>query len=429
MLTSLVGIVGDRHVISDPETKAAYEVDWTRRFRGSALAVVRPGSTEEIVELVRLARSSRIGLVPQGGNTGLVGAATPSGGSIVVSMERMTDIDEVDLGEGTVDAGAGATLDSVDGAAGRDLFWPVSHAGASRATVGGSIATNAGGSLAWRYGTVRHHVRRLEAVLGNGTVVSRSHGFVKDNAGFDLAMLLFGSEGTLGIVTRATLVLRRRPRAMSAVLVALRDDDRLADLAAAARALPQILAAEVIFAAAMVNACEVLGLQPPLQGDHPAYVVLGFEGDPEVVAPLVADRDAVFDGRLWEYRERQNEAAAASGVPVKLDVSLPVAEMEDFEAEVTRAASASGCRAFVFGHILDGNLHVNLVGENAESLQERVVQLVVGHRGSIAAEHGIGRAKTAWLSLARSSDEIEAMRAIKRALDPDGILNPGVVLG
>lgn len=432
LATQLEGIVGVSHVLADPDLRAGYESDWTGRFRGEASFVVRPSSAEEVVALVHLARRDGVPLVPQGGNTGLVGGGVPQDGSVLVSMERMTDVEVADESAGTIRAQAGVTLERVDESAVRaNSFWPISHAGGGRATVGGSIASNAGGSLAWRFGTTRHHVRGVEAVLGDGRLVSRLDALVKDNAGYDLTGLLCGSEGTLGIVTRATLALSPRPPSVLTALIAMDAPGMLASFAADCRRTPGMWMAEVIFAAAMNNVCLRLGLHEPFGEPAHAYVVLRCAGDDAAtsLAALAGDRRSVQDERVWDLRERQNEAVRAAGVPVKLDVSLPIDRLEAFAMALAERASDVGVDAFVFGHLLDGNLHVNLVGEGATGLEEKVVRMVVDHCGAIAAEHGIGRAKTKWLSLARSADEISAMRAIKKALDPDGILNPGVLFG
>jgi len=432
LASRLERIVGAAHVLADPQMKSPYEIDWTRRFTGESSFVVRPRTVEEVVALVGLARETGVPLVAQGGNTGLVGGAVPDDGAVVVSTERMTDVGDVEESAGTIRAEAGATLDDVARrAASADMFWPVAHAGGGRATVGGTIATNAGGTLSWQFGTARHHVRGVEAVLGDGRVIDRRGALVKDNAGYDLTGLLCGSEGTLGIVTSAALALQPRPPSAITALIAIDEPGSLARLAGACRRLPSMWAAEVVFDGAMDNLCDRLGLRRPFDQRFLAYALVRCVGErsSDDLAALAGGRPSLVDERVWDYRERQNEAVARSGVPVKLDVSLPVDALERFASWAVDAALEADVEAFVFGHLLDGNLHVNLVGDRAADLEETVVNGVVHHGGAVAAEHGIGRARSKWLSLARSHDEIAAMTGIKRALDPDGILNPGVVLG
>ena len=428
----LEAIVGSAHVLADAGVRAGYETDWTGRFRGEASFVVRPHDVAEVQAIVRTARELKAPLVPQGGNTGLVGGAVPARGAILLSSERMTEVSDPDGDAATIRAQAGATLESIGvRAASGGMFWPISHAGASRATVGGTIATNAGGVLSWRFGTARHHVRGVEAVLGDGRLVSRLDALVKDNAGYDLTGLLCGSEGTLGVVTSATLALQPLPGKTATALVALDAPGSLPALVRACRRIAGMWAAEVVFPEAMSNLCERLSLRPPFDDPASAYVFVRCVGEEalDALAGLADGRRSIQDERLWEYRERQNEAVGRAGVPVKLDVSVPVVTLEAFAGEVRDLARGRGVDALVFGHLLDGNLHVNLIGEQAADLEPDVLRIVVEHRGAVAAEHGIGRARTGWLSLARTADEVATMRAMKQALDPDGILNPGVLFG
>jgi FAD/FMN-containing dehydrogenase len=310
------------------------------------------------------------------------------------------------------------------------------------------VATNAGGALAARYGMMRAWVAGVEAVLADGSTISRLAGLVKDNAGYDLTGLLVGSEGTLGIVTRARLRLVTLLRARAVALLgctSLEDAQRL--LAALREHAPSLQSADYLHENGMALVCEHRGFARPFEERHDTYVVAecAAASDPTdelaeaVAAAGSAVRDAAFasdaEGRraLWLYREAHNEAINVRGVPHKLDVSVPLAAVPSFEQDVEREVIARWPEAvvYLYGHLGDGNVHVNVLGPDPadEGVDDLVLQLVARHGGSISAEHGVGLAKTRWLGLTRGEAEIAAMRAIKEALDPHGILSPGRVLG
>jgi FAD/FMN-containing dehydrogenase len=447
LLAGLRAALGDRHVTTDPERLASVEVDWTRRFRGRALALVRPGTTDEVVATVRACADARIPLVPQGGNTGLVGGGVPHE-AVVLSTARLTAVEPATV-DGQVTVGAGTTLASVQEHA-RMAGWAfgVDFAARDSATIGGMVATNAGGVNVLRYGAMRQQVVGLEAVLADGSVISRTSGLLKDNTGYDLAGLLVGSEGTLGVVTRARLRLVPPLPRRAVALLALTDASAAVTLAAELRRrLPSLLAAELFTDAGLRLVLDHARLAPPFATHAPVYLLVecgeteqdpsdslaaaldaaGFDGD----ALLEADADA--RERLWQYRERHTEAINAEGVPHKLDVTLPLDRLAAFLGRVEGVvdAAAPGTRTYLFGHVGDGNVHVNLVGPSSEdeAADDAVLRLVLELGGSISAEHGIGRAKARWLAADRGRPDLAAMRAIKRALDPDGILNPGVLFG
>ena len=433
-------VVGADHVLVDADVRAGYEVDWTGRFNGATPAVVRPGSTEEVAGVVRLCRQRGLALVPQGGNTGLVGGGVPLGGEVVLSLRRLTQLDAVDEVAGQVTAGAGVTLAALQQhAAAAGLAFGVDLGARDSATVGGMIATNAGGLHLLRYGDMRAQVVGIEAVLGDGRVVSHLGGLLKDNTGYHLAGLLCGSEGTLGVVTRARLRLVPRLTERVVALLALRSmADAVEATAAVHRQAPSLEAAEVFLDAGMTLVGEHLGLPSPFAERWPVYVLLECAArvDPtDELAAAVADLgDGVADAvvaaepsqraRLWRYREAHAEAIAAAGVPHKLDVTLPAARMAEFADRVV-ALMPEGTSCHLFGHLADGNLHVNVLGADVD---DEVLMLVAELGGSISAEHGIGTAKRRWLHLNRTDDEIAAFRAIKAALDPDNVLNPNVLL-
>ena len=400
----LAEVVGGAHVLTDDDLRAPYETDWTRRFSGRAAAVVRPGDAGEVAGVLRACAEAGVAVVPQGGNTGMVGGGVP----------RPT--------------GAGVTLAALqDAAQAAGLDAGVDFAARDSATVGGLAATDAGGIRAVRHGTVRARVAGMEAVLADGSIVSRMSGLLKDNAGYDLPALLVGSEGTLGIITavRWRLVPRRDGRV--AALIGLGSIQEAVGLMEAVRALPSLEACELMTREGIELTAEHLRIAPPL--DAPVCVLVE-AGSLEELASLdiedaiVAD-DTASRERLWRLRESHTDAISAAGVPHKLDVGVPLHRLASF----VDALPDRG-RTIVFGHFGDGNLHVNVLGPDPddETVDEEILRLVAEHGGTISAEHGVGVAKARHLHLTRSPGEIEAMRAIKAALDPRGVLNPGVVL-
>lgn len=442
----LRSVIAPEQVLDDPELMARYETDWTRRWRGRALAVVRPGDVAEVAAVLRRCADAGVGVVAQGGNTGLVGGGVPRRGEVVMSLTRLDTLGPVDVEAAQVTVGAGATLGQLQQhAAAHGLRFGVDLAARDSATVGGMIATNAGGIHAVRYGCMRAQTAGIEAVLANGSMVSRLEGLVKDNRGYDLTGLLCGSEGTLAVITAARLRLVSAPAHRVTALVGVGELADAVSLLGRLRALASLEAVEVMFADGIDLVCAATGLAQPFSVRHPCVVVVecagsqdpGAElagvllGAPEVDDTAVASDPAGRD-RLWRWRERHTEAVNALGVPHKLDVTVPTGALAAFEAEVRRVVASADPSAttVVWGHLGDGNLHVNVVGPAAddEGVDDAVLELVVAHGGSISAEHGIGVAKRGWLARTRSAADLEAMTAIKAALDPAGILNPGVLL-
>jgi FAD/FMN-containing dehydrogenase len=290
------------------------------------------------------------------------------------------------------------------------------------------ISTNAGGLRVVGLGDTRQQVMGLEAVLPDGSVVRRMEPLAKDNGGYSLSQLLTGAEGTLGIVTAARLRVIEQPSTPPFVtLVGLPDVAAAVALLAQERARPGLTGAELFRAEGMRVVREVCGLSQPLHREHPVYLLLETAELPD----LPESADAVVDERMWEYRDRQAEAVAATGIPFKLDVCLPVAAIPSFLDELAELPDCRGRDVHVYAHLGDGNLHINLVDidqDTSQRLDEQVLTAVARYGGSIAAEHGVGVHKTAWLHLSRSTQEIAAMRAIKTTMDPLGIMNPGVLL-
>jgi FAD/FMN-containing dehydrogenase len=446
-LDDLRAAVGAEHVLVDPELTASYERDWTGRFAGRAGCVVRPADTEQVAAVLAACNTSDVPVVVQGGNTGLVGGGVPAGGEVLLSLTRLDELGEVDVAAAQVTAGAGVTLAALQAhARAAGLDFGVDLAARDSATVGGLVATNAGGIRVLRYGSMRSQLLGAEAVLADGSVVSRLAGLLKDGTGYDLVSLLAGSEGTLGVVTRVRLKLVPRAAARCVALVALESTSAAVDLLPGLRdRLPSLSGAELVFADGIALVRKHSGLPAPFDVDHPAYLLLecADRTDPtDALVDAVGEAPGLLDARiasdaagqraLWAYREQHTEAINAEGVPVKLDVSVPLRALPALVEQLapTVAAVVPDARLVVFGHVNEGNLHVNVLGagERDEEVTEAVLRLVASMSGSISSEHGVGRAKVEWLQLSRSATEIAAMRAIKDGLDPRGTLNAGVLL-
>lgn len=435
ILDRLRDIVGERHVLTDPTVRAGHEVDWTGRFRGSTPAVVRPETTAEVVDIVRACAEAGVAVVPQGGNTGLVGGSVPLAGEIVLSLRRLDALGPVDELSGQVTVGAGVTLGGVQAhAAAAGWSAGIDLSARDSATIGGMVATNAGGNSFLRHGGMRDRLAGVEAVLGDGSVVSHLGGLPKDNTGYDLAGLLCGSEGTLGVVTAVRLRLVPPVRSTTTALCAVGGvDEALLAVRDLRRAGVVLEAAELLLDGGLQLVRRHLDLPQPVAVAD-AYLLLEWDGPVDalrVVARLGEVAVAEDAGRreaLWRYREAHTEAVNALGVPHKFDVTLPLPALAAFVDDVQ--AVVGDATVVVWGHVADGNLHVNVVGPRPddEAVDDAVLRLVVERSGSISAEHGIGTAKRQWLHLVRSEAEIAAFRAIKRALDPAGILNPNVLL-
>jgi FAD/FMN-containing dehydrogenase len=432
----LRGIVGDAHVLPG---EPRYERDVTGRFGGPAAAVVRPGSGAEVAAVLATCAATGTGVVPQGGNTGLVGGGVPRDGEVVLSLARLTEMGPLDPVARQITVGAGVTPAALAAALrGSGLMLGVDLGARDAATIGGMVATDAGGAQVLRHGTMRARVAGLEAVLADGSVLRRLSGLAKDNAGYDLPQLLVGSEGTLAVITAVRLALVDAPERLVTALLGVPSFDIAVELVAGARRmLPGLQAAEVFDDAAMKLVSEHLGLPHPLAERHAVYVLVETADDVEALAATldidgdvaVAD-DTARRAALWRYREALNPAVNAAGVPHKLDVSVPLPAMAAFASAARASVESLGGTAILWGHLGDGNLHVNALGLSPEDerVDATVLGLVAEHGGSISAEHGVGIAKRPYLGLTRTPEELAAMAAVKRALDPPGVLNPGVLL-
>jgi FAD/FMN-containing dehydrogenase len=441
---SLASIVGEAHVLTRPDLMEQYVVDWSRRWAGVAACVVRPASTDEVSRVMRACALAGIPVVPQGGNTGLVGGSVPAGRPavppVVLSTRRLDSIGPVDQLSGQLTAGAGATLGDVRRrAAAEGWVYGVDLAARDSATIGGTVATNAGGIHVIAYGMTRAQLAGIEAVLPDGSVVSHLAGMLKDNTGYDLAGLLCGSEGTLGVITAVRLRLHRPEGRTTVALIGCASyADALDLMASAVTPGVRLLAAEVLDEPGLELACSIAGVGWPLERRHPVAALLevvdggdatGFTGIEDL--DVIVGIDAAEQARLWSFRERQAEAFSSLGVTHKLDVSVPLTVLAACADELKQLVAAHpAVRTFgVFGHLADGNIHLEIHGPDGDdpSIDLAVLECVARFGGSVSAEHGIGRAKAAELHLSRSPAEIAAMRAVKDAWDPSGLMNPGVI--
>jgi FAD/FMN-containing dehydrogenase len=446
LATALGEIVGSPHVLTDRDVTASYATDWTRRFQGEALLVVRPADAEEVAAVVARCADAEVPIVPQGGNTGLVGGSVPRATPMVVlSTRRIDRLDPVDQAAMQVSAGAGVTVAQWRRharAAGLDA--PVDFASRDSATVGGAVATNAGGSRVVRFGTMRAQVAGVSAVLANGSVIGSLTGLPKETAGLHWPSLLCGSEGTLGVITAVRLRLVPWYRHTATAMVATRGLDEAVTVLSHLRTdVTHLDAVELILPEAMGLVADHLGASPPLgpADEVGAYVVVecADHADPtDELTSALAGREEVLDAavttegpardRLVAFRDRIAEAIAASGVPLKLDVAVPVGGLTELVRDARRAIDRHGGRLIPFGHLAEGNVHLNVLDPgDPEAITADVLESAAGLGGTISAEHGVGIAKTRWLHLIRSPAELAAASAIKRALDPAGILNPGVL--
>jgi FAD/FMN-containing dehydrogenase len=467
LLDALRGAIGANYVLTDAADVAPYLRDWRGRFQGDALCVARPGSTREVADVVKLCAAAGVAIVPQGGNTGLCGGATPRAGQVprevVVSLTRLNRVRALDAENNTLTAEAGCTLLQVqEEAAAADRLFPLSLAAEGTATIGGNLATNAGGVQVLRYGTARELALGLEVVLPDGSIWNGLRGLRKDNTGYDLKHLFIGAEGSLGLITAAVLKLFPRPRQQAVAWAAVPDP-------AAAVALLTRLRAQ---AGDRVTAFEIVG-RPALDlvlrhipqardplASRPAWQVLIELADTLIEPPLAEVLERVLAGAvdagevidvalaqseaqvraLWALRENVAEGQKLEGLSIKHDIAVPVSRIAEFIARADAALQAKfpGVRIVCFGHIGDGNLHYNqsqtaaLANEafiEATPAVNRVVHdLVHELGGSISAEHGLGQLKREEILRYKSPVEMELMRAVKRALDPSGRMNPGKVI-
>ena len=462
LIARFAAIVGEANALTRTEDKAAYLSEWRDRYTGRSPVVLRPRTTEEVCRILALANAECVGVVPQGGNTGLVGGQIPSpdNDEIVLSLGRMNAIRHVDRDGGTLTAEAGVTLAAVQTAA-RDLgrLFPLSLASEGSAEVGGILATNAGGTAVIAHGSARRLALGLEVVLADGRVWNGLRHLEKDNTGYDLRDLIIGSEGTLGVVTAAVLKLSPLPAESETAVVALQSAAAALQVFTAAQSAfgPALTAFELWCRRAQEFAIAyVPGNRDPLEIAHPWYALIELSHAAprthvlsefltrEIEAGRIRDAAVAASGRqaeqLWRLRESFSEAQKGAGGSIKHDISVPIARIPEFleRADALVGNISPGARPVPFGHFGDGNLHYNISQPEGadrqaylalwEAMAAAVHDLVHEMGGSISAEHGIGQMKRAALVRYKSEVELDMMRSIKRALDPKGILNPGKLL-
>jgi FAD/FMN-containing dehydrogenase len=461
-------IVGPSGWLDQPEDLAPFLAEWRGLFRGAADLVLMPATTEEASGILRYCSARGIGVVPQGGNTGLVGGAvarsTPAEPQIILSARRMAAIRELDPDNYTITAEAGCVLASLQAAAAEaDRFFPLSLASEGSCQLGGNLSTNAGGTNVLRYGTARELVLGLEVVLPDGRVFDGLRALRKDNTGYDLKQLFIGAEGTLGFITAATCKLYPRPRGVATAMVALADPEAAIALHSRARLGlgDELIAFELISRTSLSFVLEFLpGAKEPLQDPSPWYVLLEIatardqavaEEELEnfladcIESGLVRDGLAARSGaqrdELWALRHNISDAQKLGGASIKNDISVPVSRVGNFidEAQQLATTMVPGIRVVAFGHVGDGNIHFNLTQPAGmapatfldlwERLTREINAIAIRLGGSFSAEHGIGLLKAPELRRLRGGIELDLMRTIKQALDPGGIMNPGKILG
>lgn len=466
LIHALQTIIGAEHVITNPSDLEPYLIDWRKRYKGQALAALRPASTQEVSDIVKLCAANQIAIVPQGGNTGMCGGATPNptGRQVVISLQRMNRVRSVDIANQTMTVEAGCILKNVqEAAAAANRYFPLSLGSEGSCTIGGNLSTNAGGTAVLRYGNTRELCLGLEVVLPSGEILNSLRGLRKDNTGYDLRDLFIGAEGSLGIITAAVIKIFPIPVAQWTALVAVPNAQGAVEL------LNQFQSG----ASAQLTGFEMMSdeslallkhyypaLASPLQGPN-AYEVLveisDYESEEHAMQLMEAilakaleigcATDAAIASNLsqaqkfWDMREHIPLAQADDGQNIKHDVSLPISAIPPFIETCNSFLRQQypGVRVINYGHLGDGNLHYNIAGPSSEEtgefftayskeIQAIVYKEVEKYNGSISAEHGVGQQKVDYLSGHRGDIAVKVMRTIKQALDPQLLMNPGKVL-
>ncbi len=444
MLRALTDVVGSNHVVTDPDVLAARSVDHTGRYRGRAGALVRPGSAEQVAEVLRVCRDAGAHVTVQGGRTSLVAGTVPEHDDVLLSTERLRALGDVDAVERRVEAGAGATAAAVQRAAtAAALVFGVDLASRDTATVGGMASTNAGGLRTVRYGNMGAQVLGLQVALPDGSLLRR-HSLVRsDNTGYDLPALFIGAEGTLGVITALDLRLHPSPSHRVTAVCGFADLEALVDAGRTLRDVDGIAALELIDGRAGALMRQHLGAAVPVEGDWLLLVELAADHDQtDRLADLLTGVrlcgepavgvDVAAQQRLWQVREGLAEVLGVYGPPLKFDVSLPLSAIGGFAREAVGliGAHAPDALPLLFGHIGEGNLHLNVLrcpADRERALYAPMMDLIAGCGGNVSSEHGVGSRKRPYLGMSREPADIAAMRAVKAALDPAGYLNAAVL--
>jgi FAD/FMN-containing dehydrogenase len=444
VLQQVSSLVGAKYVSTDPDVLAGRSVDYTGRYRGRASALVRPGSADEVAEVLRVCRDAGAHVTIQGGRTSLVAGTVPEHDDVLLSTERLSALSDVDATERRVTAEAGATLSAVQRAANSaGLVFGVDLAARDTATVGGMASTNAGGLRTVRYGNMGSQVIGIDVALPDGSVVRRHSQVRADNTGYDLPSLFVGAEGTLGVITALDLRLHRDPAHRVTAVCGFDGLSALVDAGRLFRDLDTIAALELIDGRAVALAEEHLGARPPVPGRWLLLVELAADHDQtqrlaEALASVHTSSepavgiDVAAQQRLWRARESLTEVVGVFGPPLKFDVSLPLPAVAGFarEAETLVQRHAAGAVGVLFGHVGEGNLHLNVLRCSAEQEQQLYVammDLIAKCGGNVSSEHGVGSRKRRYLKMSRNAADIAAMRSLKAAFDPTGYLNAAVL--
>ncbi len=462
LIARFASIVGDRYAITDPPAQEPYLVEMRDLYRGHTPVVLRPGSLAEVRAIVRLANETRTAIVPQGGNTGLVGGQISHQGEVILSLTRLDKIREIDPVSNTVTCDAGVTLQRVrEAAAAVDRLYPLSLPSEGTCTVGGNLSTNAGGTAALAYGIARNQAVGIEVVLADGRLLDNLNKLKKDNTGYDLKNIFIGAEGTLGIITAAVLRLLPRPRSVETAFVGLASPQAALDLLGIAtdRTAGGVTSFELMARLGIDGVLEhAPGTRDPLAQAHPWYVLIelssqareGLRASLEDILSEGLGRGLIADAAIaesldqakafWRIRELFGEVQRHMGGSIKHDISVPVAAVPAFIAAADAAVAAfmPGARPLPFGHVGDGNIHYNVAQPHNmakadflarwHEVNAVVFAVVRRHGGSISAEHGIGVMKRDLLPTVKDPVALDLMRTLKRTLDPNNILNPGKVL-
>jgi FAD/FMN-containing dehydrogenase len=440
----LANIVGSTHVITDPDVLAGRSVDHTGRYRGRASALVRPGSPEQVAEVLRVCRDAGAHVTVQGGRTSLVAGTVPEHDDVLLSTERLSAVGDVDVVERRVAAGSGATLAVVQhAAAAAGLVFGVDLAARDTATVGGMASTNAGGLRTVRYGNMGEQVVGLQVALPDGSLMRRHSLVRRDNTGYDLPALFVGAEGTLGVITSLDLRLHPTPSHRITAVCGFADLDALVDAGRTFRDVDGIAALELIDGRAAALTAEHLGVGAPVAGDWLLLVELAADQDQtdrlgelldgaQLSGEPAVGVDVAAQQRLWRLRESLAEVLGVYGPPLKFDVSLPLAAIAEFARDATALieARAHDALPLLFGHIGEGNLHLNVLRvplERERELYAPMMDLIAESGGNVSSEHGVGSRKRDYLGMSREAADIAAMRTVKAALDPTGYLNAAVL--
>ncbi len=455
-LSQLIDICGEKYVITDVDECQHYGRDWTQAYKPAPSVAVLPKNTEEVQALVQFANAENIAIVPSGGRTGLSGGAVAMNGEMVIALDRLNTLDNFDAINMTVECGAGVITQQLQKfATDNNLFYPVDFASSGSSQIGGNIATNAGGIKVIRYGMTRDWVAGLTVVTGNGEVLKLNNGLLKNNSGYDFRHLFIGSEGTMGIITEATIQLSEPPPALSVMVFGVPEFEAVMNVLQLARKSLKITAFEFFSDRAMNKVIAHSGIQPPFETPAPFYALLEFEQSQDdfmdcamAVFEQGVEQEAILDGvisqnesqaqSLWRLREGITESIAPYA-PYKNDLSVKVADVPAFlsSVEAVVVEKYPDFETIWFGHIGDGNLHLNILKPESLSIDEfqktcgNVSELIFAevkrYGGSISAEHGVGLLKKPYLRYSRGDDEIAYMKSMKQLFDKNGLMNPGKI--